>query len=61
MILGFVAIATVIGFNQFLHLPLFLGMTTGLGLLMFFGFHLKKRDRAADVAPENLSGLRGKG
>jgi len=32
-----------------------------LGLLMFFGFHLKKRDRAADVAPENLSRLRGKG
>ena len=44
IILGLVTIATAISFHQFLHLPPFLGMMTGLGLLMFMGFYLKRQD-----------------
>lgn len=42
--LGFLTIATAVSFHQFLHLPPFLGMMTGLGFLMFMGYFLKKRD-----------------
>lgn len=41
--LGILTIATAVSFHQFLHLPPFLGMMTGLGLLMFMGFFLKKK------------------
>ena len=34
-------IATAVSFHNFLHLPPFLGMMTGLGLLKFYGFYLK--------------------
>jgi len=40
--LGFLTIATAVTFHQFLHLPPFLGMMTGLGLLMFTGYFVKK-------------------
>jgi NhaD family Na+/H+ antiporter len=34
-------IATAVSFHNFLHLPPFLGMMTGLGLLKFYGYYLK--------------------
>jgi Na+/H+ antiporter NhaD/arsenite permease-like protein len=43
VILGFLTIATAVSFHQFLHLPPFLGMMTGLGFLMFMGFYLKRQ------------------
>lgn len=39
--LGIFTIATAVSFHQFLHLPPFMGMMMGLGLLMFMGFYLK--------------------
>lgn len=42
--LGFLTIATAVSYHQFLNLPPFLGMMTGLGLLMFLGWHLKRRN-----------------
>lgn len=48
--LGFATIATAVSFHQFLHLPPFLGMMTGLGLLMFMGFYLKKKDQNSGSA-----------
>lgn len=44
MVLGFLTITITVVYHQFLHLPPFLGMMTGLGLLMFAGFYLKKSD-----------------
>ena len=44
IILGFLTIATAVSFHQFLHLPPFLGMMTGLGFLMFMGYYLKKKN-----------------
>jgi Na+/H+ antiporter NhaD/arsenite permease-like protein len=44
MILGFATIATAVLFHQVLHLPPFLGMMTGLGFLMFLGFHLRRKE-----------------
>ncbi len=41
--LGFFTIATAVTFHQALKLPPFLGMMTGLGLLMFTGYFLKKK------------------
>jgi NhaD family Na+/H+ antiporter len=35
-------IATAVAFHRFLHLPAAMGMVTGLGLLKFFGYYLKK-------------------
>ncbi|PIQ95921.1 MAG: sodium:proton antiporter [Nitrospinae bacterium CG11_big_fil_rev_8_21_14_0_20_56_8] len=40
--LGISTIATAVCFHQFLHLPPFLGMMLGLGLLMFWGYYLKR-------------------
>ena len=34
--------AIAVGFHHFLHLPAVIGMLTGLGLLQFFGYYLKK-------------------
>ena len=39
--LGILTIATAVSFHQFLHLPPFLGMMLGLGLLMMQGYYLK--------------------
>ena len=39
--LGIFTIATAVSFHQFLHLPPFLGMMFGLGLLMMMGWYLK--------------------
>ncbi len=40
--LGVLTIATAVSFHQFLHLPPFMGMMFGLGLLMFFSYYLKR-------------------
>jgi len=40
--LGILTVATAVSFHQFLHLPPFLGMMLGLGLLMVYGYFLKK-------------------
>jgi len=40
--LGIFTIATAVSFHQFLHLPPFMGMMFGLGLLMIEGFYLKR-------------------
>ncbi len=39
-------IATAVSFHNFLHLPPFLGMMTGLAVLKFFGFYLRRTYRA---------------
>ncbi len=39
--LGILTIATAVSFHQFLHLPPFLGMMLGLGMLMMKGYYLK--------------------
>ncbi len=49
ILLGFATIATAVTFHQALHLPPFLGMMTGLGFLMFLGYHLKRVERRNDV------------
>ncbi len=40
--LGIFTVATAVSFHQFLHLPPFMGMMFGLGLLMMKGFYLKR-------------------
>ncbi len=40
--LGVATIATAVSFHQFLHLPPFMGMMLGLGVLMLFGYYLKR-------------------
>ncbi len=40
--LGILTVAMAVSFHQFLHLPPFMGMMLGLGLLMMKGFYLKK-------------------
>ena len=48
IILGFLTIAIAVSFHQFLHLPPFLGMMTGLGLLMFLGYYIKKKNLSSN-------------
>lgn len=43
-----VTITLAVSFHQFLHLPPMLGMMTGLSLLQFFGFFLKKTHNEED-------------
>jgi len=38
-----ITIATAVSFKQFLHLPPFMGMMTGLSFLLFFSYFLKKK------------------
>lgn len=42
MALFLVTICTAVSFHNFLHMPPMVGMMTGLGLLKFFGYYLKK-------------------
>ncbi len=42
MFLFVCTIATAVSFHNFLHLPAFLGMMTGLAYLKFFGYYLRK-------------------
>jgi len=41
-------IATAVSFEQFLHLPPFLGMMTGLSYLFFFSYYLKIKEKSKD-------------
>lgn len=45
--LFFVTIFLAVSFHNFLHLPPMLGMMTGLSLLKFFGYYLRKTHRPA--------------
>jgi len=52
-------IAMAVGFHQFLHLPPFLGMMTGLALLKLYGWHLTRAataQQAAEFAREGAPG-----
>jgi NhaD family Na+/H+ antiporter len=53
MVLFGATIATAVSFHQFLHLPPFLGMMTGLGYLKFYGYYLKRTHVAASVRAED--------
>ncbi|MBI1912292.1 MAG: sodium:proton antiporter NhaD [Deltaproteobacteria bacterium] len=54
ILLGFITIATAVSFHQFLHLPPFLGMMTGLGLLMFTGYFLKRNGHGTTEEQFNI-------
>lgn len=45
-------IATAVSFEQFLHLPPFLGMMTGLGYLLIFSYYIKITQHSADGPAE---------
>jgi NhaD family Na+/H+ antiporter len=45
---GLCTIAMAISFEQFLHLPPFLGMMTGMGVLMVFAYYLRMTDKSED-------------
>ena len=48
-------IALAVAGHNFFHLPPVLGMMTGLGLLKFYGYYLRKREGPLSViGPENL-------
>jgi len=42
-------IATAVAFHNFLHLPPFLGMMTGLAYLQFYGYYLRRTHAAANA------------
>ena len=42
-------IVTAVSFHNFLHIPPFLGMMTGLACLKFFGFYLRKTHKATPL------------
>jgi NhaD family Na+/H+ antiporter len=45
MILFLITISIAVSFHNFLHLPPFLGMMTGLALLKFYGYYLRQTHR----------------
>ena len=45
-------IVMTVALHQFLHLPAFLGMMTGLGLLQVYGHFIRRRELREDAAPE---------
>ncbi len=48
--LGLLTIALAVGFEQLLHLPAFMGMMTGLSLLMLYSWYIQqRRDHGFDV------------
>jgi Na+/H+ antiporter NhaD/arsenite permease-like protein len=59
VVLFALTVALAVGFHQFLHLPPFLGMMTGLALLKLYGWHLTRvanAQQAADFAREGTLG-----
>ena len=54
MLLFGCTILTAVSFHNFLHLPPFLGMMTGLGFLQFFSYYLKKTHRPPIDAPVSM-------
>ena len=59
IVLGIVTIATAVSFHQFLHLPPFLGMMLGLGLLMLWGYYLKQWGDKSHLAEVGMMGGKG--
>jgi len=57
MLLFGCTILTAVSFHNFLHLPPFLGMMTGLAYLQFFSYYLKKTHIAGAVDPSALGGV----
>jgi Na+/H+ antiporter NhaD/arsenite permease-like protein len=49
MLLFAFTICTTVVLHQYLHLPSFLGMMTGLGLLMFYGYFIRRQEIRAGV------------
>lgn len=56
MILGGLTIVIAVVFHQFLHLPPYLGMMLGFGLLMMMGYYLNKVEEGGKQAGEEMSG-----
>jgi NhaD family Na+/H+ antiporter len=58
MFLFMCTIATAVSFHNFLHLPAFLGMMTGLGYLKFFGYYLRitHQPKVADTSAHGVAG-----
>ncbi len=52
MFLFMCTIITAVSFHNFLHLPAFMGMMTGLAYLKFFGYYLKKTHIAVPGSPD---------
>jgi len=52
MALFLVTIGLAVSFHNFLHLPPVIGMFTGLSLLQFFGYYLKKTHDPSNYDPE---------
>ena len=57
MLLFGCTILTAVSFHNFLHLPPFLGMMTGLAYLQFFSYYLKKTHIAGAADPSALGGV----
>ncbi|MEN8106450.1 MAG: sodium:proton antiporter NhaD [Pseudomonadota bacterium] len=57
MLLFACTIATAVSFHNFLHLPPFLGMMTGLAYLQFFGYYLKKTHRPLTPDPVDIADI----
>jgi len=57
MLLFGCTIFTAVSFHNFLHLPPFLGMMTGLAYLQFFSYYLKKTHIAGPADPSALGGI----
>lgn len=56
MLLFLITISLSISFHNFLHLPPLIGMMTGLGLLMFFSYYIKKSELKKPFFDEEESG-----
>jgi Na+/H+ antiporter NhaD/arsenite permease-like protein len=59
VILFGLTVALAVGFHQFLHLPPFMGMMTGLALLKLYGWHLTRvanAQQASEFAREGAPG-----
>jgi NhaD family Na+/H+ antiporter len=54
MVLFACTIITAVSFHNFLHLPPFLGMMTGLAFLQFFSYYLKKTHYPAIARPTSI-------
>ena len=49
IVLFLLTITTAVCFHNFIHLPPMLGMMTGLGYLMFFGYYLKRIEKSRGI------------
>jgi NhaD family Na+/H+ antiporter len=57
MLLFACTIVTAVSFHNFLHLPPFLGMMTGLAYLQFFGYYLRKTHKPATVESKYVGAI----